>query len=585
MRDIELFDWSYHPAKAAAWAELLEQTTDFCRLKFHFREASFEFQLPFSDEASKQNAVNAVFLALIIGVVPMNITERVKRLSSIEMRLEMKEGYQDTLLINDAYNSDLESLRVALHFMREHGKDRKKVLILSDVLQSGFKPQDLNAALAEIIGGEDLEALFAIGPQLKKDPLNLPFPVHYFDNTEAFLQERNTFTWTSKVLLLKGARPFRFELIDQVFAQQRHETVLEIHLDRLVRNLNYYRSRMPENVRLMVMVKAFAYGAGIEEIARVLDFHGVDYLAVAYADEGVALRRAGIDLPIMVLNPESAALDSFFDYNLEPEIYSFSRWQEFLAMAIKREQHLRVHLKLETGMHRLGFIEEDLVQLCTEVRQQQYLEISSVFSHLAASDDPFEAAFSRRQIEHFKRMSALLEKELGYPFLKHMANTGAIEAYPEAYFDMVRLGIGLYGIAAHSKEQDQLNPVAELKATISQIKQVKAGDTVGYGRSWKAIQNSQIAIVSIGYADGFSRGLSNGIGEVLVNGKRYPVIGNVCMDMCMIDLGQDSIEEGSEVLIFGKDLPVSKMAEALGTIPYEVLTSVSPRVKRVYYMS
>lgn len=582
---LELYDWSYQRDKALAWVKVLEQRRDFCRFQFHYGEHEFECELPFGEEASLQNAINAIYPALLLGVLPMNISQRVKRLSPIEMRLEMKEGQQDTLLINDAYNSDLESLRVALHFMREHGKDRSKVLILSDVLQSGLSPEALHQSLSDIIAREDLEALFAVGPQLQKYPLDLPFPVHYFENTEAFLTARSNFNWESKALLLKGARPFRFERIDQAFAQQRHETVLEIHLDRLVHNLNYYRARMPENVNLMVMVKAFAYGAGIEEIAKVLAFHGVDYLAVAYADEGVALRKAGIELPIMVLNPESAALDSFFEYNLEPEIYSFSRWQEFLAMAEKREQELRVHLKFETGMHRLGFVESELAALLEGLNGQPYLKVASAFSHLAASDDPREHEFTRNQIALFERMSAKAEASLGYSFLKHIANTGAIEAYPEAYFDMVRLGIGLYGIAAHPKEQKQLSPVAELKATISQIKSVAKGETVGYGRSWRAEEDVRIAIVSIGYADGFSRALSNGVGQVLIKGKPYPVVGRVCMDMCMIKLGDASVEEGDEVLIFGKELPVANMAKALGTIPYEVLTSISPRVKRVYYLS
>ncbi len=582
---VQLFDWSYGASEAVGNLEIIEQRVDHCHFKLHYNWQCFEGEIPFGDEASIQNAVNALCMALMLNVSEEHLETALKKLPAIEMRLEMKEGHQDTLLINDAYNSDFESLRIALHFLKEHGRDRKKVLVLSDMQESGFEPDELCSRISEIVGGEDLERIVAIGPVLSQNHLKLDIPIHYYESTEAFLLDRLRFDWEHRAILLKGSRIFEFERIDRYFARQRHETVMEVHLNRLVHNLNYYRSRLAENTRLMVMVKAFAYGSGSEEIARVLAFHGVDYLAVAYADEGVALRRAGIQLPIMVLNPESAALDSFFDYNLEPEIYSLARFKEFSTLAQERESDLKIHVKLETGMNRLGFTASDLKDFKLALQQQTRLKVASIFSHLAASDDPEEKEFTLSQIEIFKKLSADLESSLDYPVLKHIANTGAIEAYPEAYFDMVRLGIGLYGVAPHPEEQKQLLPVAELKAAVSQIKAVKPGDTVGYGRKWKAETDNRIAIISIGYADGFPRALGEGRGRVLIGGKTYPIIGRVCMDMCMVAIGEDPVQEGDEVLIFGTDLPVQEMARAMDTIAYEVLTSISPRVKRVYFMA
>lgn len=584
-RNLQVLDWSFQQGRASAWLEVISRKVDACQFRFHTSAQVLEAQIPFGDEASLQNAANALYLALSLGYAAADLKEALLTLSPVEMRLEMKDGHQNTLLINDAYNSDLESLRVALHFLVEHGKDRPKVLILSDMLQSGLAPDALHAAMSSIIAAHNLEAVYAIGPQLKARPLDLPLPAHYFKDTEDFLAQMSRYHWQERAVLLKGSRSFAFERIDHFLARQRHETVLEIHLNRLVHNLNYYRANLQEGTRLMVMVKAFAYGAGSEEVARVLAFHGVDYLAVAYADEGVALRKAGIKLPIMVLNPEQSALDSFFEYDLEPEVYSFSRLRDFKALAATYQKKLKIHLKLETGMNRLGFSKESLAQLAAELKEATYLELASAFSHLAASDDPAEAEFTRGQIALYREMTDYLKEQVQGDFLKHIANTGAIEAFPEAYFDMVRLGIGLHGVAAHPEEQAQLLPVAELKATVSQCKKVAKGASVGYGRSWRAPEDGQIAVISIGYADGFSRSLSNGKGVVLIRGKRYPIIGRVCMDMCMIYFGDEEVQEGDEVLIFGEALPVQEMAEAMNTIAYEVLTGISARVKRVYFMA
>lgn len=582
---IRLLSWSRQPDRAKAWLEIISQETDRTRFIFHGPQGDVQAEIPFSDAASVQNAVNALYQAMTLAAPKDFLIKALAQLNPIEMRLEMKEGHQNTLLINDAYNSDLESLRVALHFLTEHGKDRSKVLVLSDMLQSGLKPKALSKAMSEIISAAALEAVFAVGESLQKYPLEGVLPVHYFRDTDDFLRQMSAFSWQDKAILLKGSRPFAFERIDQQLARQRHETVMEIHLNRLVHNLNYYRGRLKEGTKLMVMVKAFAYGAGSEEVARVLAFHGVDYLAVAYADEGVALRKAGVALPIMVLNPESSALDSFFDYDLEPEIYSFKRLEEIAQLASQREQALKVHLKLETGMNRLGFQASEIPALQERLREHPQLQVVSMFSHLAASDDPQEQDFTRRQIRRFEEMSTRLQDNYPHPIMRHLANTGAIEAYPEAYYDMVRLGIGLYGVAPHPAEQAQLLPVAELKATVSQLKSIKEGESVGYGRAWRASHNTRIAIISIGYADGFSRSLSEGKGSVMINAKRYPIVGRVCMDMCMVEVGNDPVKEGDEVLIFGSELPIQAMAQAMNTIAYEVLTGISPRVKRVYFMA
>lgn len=576
--------WSYNRKKGCAHFEVLERSADYCHFKFHWGSNSADFEIPFGDPASLENVGNALYLGLLLDYSPSHLKERLMLLAPVEMRLQMKKGREQSLVIDDAYNSDLESLRIALHFLEEHGRDRGKVLIISDLLQSSFRGEALYQQVQDIIQRFDLEQIYAIGPQLKQYGLG-DLRVTYFDSTEAFLQDLHHMNWRDKAILLKGSRPFAFERIDRRLSLKHHETVLEVYLDRLVHNLNYYRGRLREGQKLMVMVKAFAYGSGSEEVARVLQFHGVDYLAVAYADEGVALRKAGVHMPIMVLNTESEALFEMIEYDLEPEVYSLARLKEVATMAQQSSRELKIHLKLETGMHRLGFEEGDLGELISLLKVHPKLKVVSAFSHLAASDDPAQREFTLGQIETFKRMSNFIESEVGYKFLLHIANTGAIEDYPEAYFDMVRLGIGLYGVAAHPEEQNKLRLVSELKATVSQIKRVKAGDTVGYGRSWEAVSETRIAVVSIGYADGFPRSLSNGKGQVQIGEKLYPVVGRVCMDMIMVEIGSDPIQEGDEVLIFGQELPIQIMAEAMGTISYEVLTGISSRVKRLYYMA
>lgn len=581
---LKLQPWSYHKGQASTWINVLDQRTDAVDLEIHYSAETYLFHLPFGDAASLENVLNALVLALTMGVPYLHLQEQVQLLAPVEMRLEMKRGREQSVLINDAYNSDLESLRLALHFLEAHGRDRSKVLVLSDLLQISLQGASLYAKVVDIIGRFQLEKIIAIGPQLKQFGL-AELPVDHYPDTESFLAAIAHYSWRDKAILLKGSRPFQFERIDRRLSLKRHQTVLEVYLDRLVHNLNFYRSRLRSGQKLMVMVKAFAYGSGSEEVARVLQFHGVDYLAVAYADEGVALRKAGVDMPIMVLNTESEALLEMLEYELEPEVYSLMRLREVAELANSEQRKLKIHLKLETGMNRLGFEAEQLEDLIGILKSNPLLELSSIFSHLAASDDPEESEFTKAQIQTFQKMAGQIEAAFDYPILKHLANTGAIEDYPEAYFDMVRLGIGLYGVAAHPEEQAQLRQVSELKATVSQVKKVPKGQTVGYGRTWTADRDTRIAVVSIGYADGFPRSLSNGRGQVMIGTKLYPVVGRVCMDMIMVDLGDDLIKEGEEVLIFGESYPIQNMASAMNTIAYEVLTGISSRVKRVYYMA
>jgi alanine racemase len=586
-RDIHLHSWAWHGNAADFQFELVSKYPSAASLKLKWQKVKYVFSLPFGDESSLQNAAHIIVCSLLLGLSEEQINRGLEKLGAIEMRLEMKVGVQDSLLINDAYNSDLESLRLALHFLESHAGERKRVLILSDLLQTGLESKKLYKSVNEIISRCTLETIIFIGPGLNAIRFKLPYNCYYYSTTEAFLSNMHLHSFKEKAVLLKGARNFAFENIAERLEQQHHETVLEVYLNRVVHNLNYYRGKLKPNTQLMVMVKAFAYGSGAVEVARVLEFQGVGYLAVAYADEGVALRKAGISLPIMVLNTESSALKTMIEHQLEPEIYSLSRLKELIDLIEINppDEKMLIHLKLETGMHRLGFDEGDLPSLIVELQKYPLLSVASVFSHLAAADDPLEEDFTFTQIEVFKRMSDTIAAALPYRFVRHLANTSGIERFPEAYFDMVRLGIGLYGVSNREEERKHLLLVSKLKACVSQVKTLAVGDSVGYGRRFKAEEPTRIAVVSIGYADGFSRSLSNGKGRVMIKGKLYPTVGSVCMDMLMINIFQDSIEEGDEVLIFGDEKSIYDFAEDMNTIPYEVLTSISQRVKRVYFMS
>ncbi|MCX6252168.1 MAG: bifunctional UDP-N-acetylmuramoyl-tripeptide:D-alanyl-D-alanine ligase/alanine racemase [Bacteroidetes bacterium] len=551
-------------------------------------------RIPFKDVASIENALHCYALMLYLGYDQNLIATRMPSLTPIAMRLELKEGINRCTLINDSYNSDINSLTIAIDFQNQQKQHEKKTVILSDILQSGRRIDDLYSVIGETLSKKGISRIIGIGKDITSQADKFHGEKFFFSATDEFLSQFPLSSFHDETILLKGARIFEFEKISKVLEQKVHETVLEINLDALIHNLNHYRSKLKKGTRTMVMVKAFSYGSGSFEIANLLQFHGADWLAVAYADEGVELRKAGITLPIMVMNPEERSFDLLFRYDLEPEIYNFrglTLLQETILNASNKPSgEIYIHVKLDSGMHRLGFVKDELPELLNRLRNHPKLRVRSVFSHLAASEDPGQDEFTRFQIREFNEMAELLNESLNYPVLKHILNSAGIVRFPEAQMDMVRLGIGLYGVGFDNREQKQLKNVSTLKTTISQIKEVKAGETVGYNRTGKVDHDSVIAIVPIGYADGLNRRLGNGTGKLFVNGKPAPIIGNISMDTCMIDItpimhSPDGIRvrEGDDVIVFGDEYLLNCLAKDLGTIPYEILTSISRRVKRVYY--
>ncbi|WP_417592340.1 bifunctional UDP-N-acetylmuramoyl-tripeptide:D-alanyl-D-alanine ligase/alanine racemase [Owenweeksia hongkongensis] len=543
-------------------------------------------QIPFTDAASIQNAIHCWRLGLELSLDEEEMKKSFAKLNPVEMRLQMKAGSNGNIIINDAYNSDMESLRVALHYLENQAGNRRKVLIISELQQSGLASEELFSRMAEVINRFELDEIIAIGKDLKNGAFALNSTAIFYPSTKHFLKNIYSHSFKQSAILLKGARSFHFEEISSALEEKSHQTVLNIYMNRMVYNLNYFRSKLNGGTRIMAMVKAFSYGSGTYEIANLLQFHKVDYLGVAYTDEGVALRKAGISLPILVLNAEPSSFHDLVEYNLEPEVYSFYQL-EVLENALKNHnlsEAFKVHLKVETGMHRLGFEEDQLKDLAEKLKSNRHIKVASVFSHLAASDDPEQRDFTLGQVAKLKQMTDMLKSDLGYDFLRHISNSSGISQYPEAHFDMVRLGVGLYGIGSNEEDKKHLNVVSDLMASVSQVKQLKVGDSVSYGRTFVTEKPTTIAVVSIGYADGFRRSLSNGVGEVAISGKRYQVVGRVCMDMVMVDVTGSDVAEGDEVEVFGPTISVYELAQKMDTIPYEVLTGISSRVKRVYFM-
>jgi alanine racemase len=559
-----------------------------------FRNQEQSLTIPFIDEASIENAIHCWALMLFLGYEADVISARMKALVPIAMRLELKEAINHCSLVNDSYNSDINSLGIALDFLNQQTQHTKKTIILSDILQSGRDPDSLYREISGILRGKGISKIIGIGNEIGRQAGQFPMEKTFYATTNDFFERFPFSSLRDEAILLKGARIFEFERIGHALQQKSHETILEIHLDALVHNLNYYRSKLAPGTKTMAMVKAFSYGSGSFEIANLLQFHRVDYLAVAYADEGVELRKAGITLPIMVMNPEEESFDLLLQYNLEPEIYNF-RVLEMLERAIPENQGeskipVPVHMKIDTGMHRLGFDPSEVESLIQRLKKNPELHVQSVFSHLAASEDPAEDDFTRSQIGCLQATAEKIQTGLGYPFLVHILNSAGISRFPDVQMKMVRLGIGLYGVGFNEEEQRSLRNVSTLKTIISQIKQVKAGDTIGYNRKGVALTDLVIAILPIGYADGFSRRLGNGAGKVIINGFPAKTIGNICMDTCMVDItalsaspDSPAIREGDEVIVFGDDYPIAQLARDLNTIPYEILTGISRRVKRVYF--
>ncbi len=579
--------WSRTDTEAPLYIESIEKRADDTVIRCTLLGFDKTYVIPFTDDASIENVIHCLAVMLYLKPTSVNDEAKFAHLEPVEMRLDVKEGINNCLLINDTYNSDINSLDIALDFQqsRKVGKDLKSTLILSDILQTGTLPKSLYKKVVDLIERKKVNRLIGIGRDLKEYASLFPEKLEkeFYQTTDEFIASPSIRKFQNELILLKGSRHFHFERISELLEKKVHETILEVNLSAIVHNFNVYRSKLKPETKMVCMVKASGYGVGSYELAKTLQEHHCDYLAVAVADEGAALRKEGITIPIIVMNPEFSSFNTLFEYNLEPEVYSFR-----LLNAMIRETERRgiiaypVHVKIDTGMHRLGFQPEEVVALCERLKTQSGVRVRSVFSHLVGSDSYVFDDFTHEQIEKFQHAAAALEEGLEHKVIKHILNTGGIERFTEYQMDMVRLGIGLYGVSASGMAG--LQTVSTLKTTILQIQHVPAGDSIGYSRRSYVDRDSRIAIIPIGYADGLDRHFSNGHGEVVVRGKRCPIIGNICMDACMVDVTDCDAEEGDSVIVFGKELPVEELSDRLKTIPYEILTSVSPRVKRIYYL-
>ena len=589
------FPWSMQNPEAPLYiSEIrkeIDHTTITCQLStsppFSFSPFSFSpfsFSIPFTDDASIENAIHCLATILYLYPETEDLEKRFAKLDPVAMRLDVSKGINNNILINDAYNSDINSLTIALDFMsRRSGEGQlKRVLILSDILQSGMVPAAFYRKVAELITEKRVQHIIGIGPHLMSHSNLFGMEKEFYPTTESYLDSGRWRTLKGSIILIKGSRSSRFERISELLEEKAHQTVLAVDLDAVIHNFKYFKSKLKSNTKIICMVKAFGYGVGSYELAKTLQERGADYLAVALADEGAELRREGITMPIMVMNPEEHAFNTLFEYQLEPEIYNRSMLDSIIRETERRGiLQYPIHVKLDTGMNRLGFDAEDIPRIIEKLDNQQGVFVRSVFSHLAGSDSSSLDYYTEQQAKLFSQLSQGLEHTLGYPIWKHLLNSAGIERFPQYQFDMVRLGIGLYGIS--SVDENALEPVATLKTRILQIRNVKKGESIGYNRNQILERDSRIACLPIGYADGLDRRLGNGHFSVWINGHLCPLVGNICMDICMIDVTNIPAEETNEVIIFGKERSVSLLAETLDTIPYEILTSISPRVKRIYY--
>ena len=579
--------WSRTDAERPLYIARIDKHDDHTDVAYRYLDMDNCYSLPFVDDASIENSLHCLAACLYLMVPPQDIARRMARLEPVAMRLEVKEGKDGCLLINDSYNSDLGSLDIALDFLDRRSRDKglKRTLILSDLLQTGLEPHALYHRVATLAAARGIERVLGVGRDISAQAALFGTPHKaFFPDTDALLRAigRGDVKLRDELVLIKGARCFGFDALTEVLERKRHETILEVNLGAMVDNLNHYRAFLRPGTKVTCMVKASAYGAGSYEVAKTLQEHRVDYLAVAVADEGAELRKAGITADIMIMNPETAAFKTLFDYRLEPEVYSFALL-DALAREAEREgiTHYPIHIKVDTGMHRLGFAPADMPRLVQRLQAQDALLPRSVFSHFAGSDSVQFDDFTRCQFDAFVHAADTLQAAYPHHILRHICNTAGIARFPQAHLDMVRLGLGLYGI--DPVDNHLLNNVSTLRTTILQIRDVPADETVGYSRRGRLTRPSRIAALPIGYADGLNRRLGNGAAYCLVGGQRAPYVGNICMDVCMIDVTDIDCREGDTVEIFGDHLPVTVLSDALGTIPYEVLTAVSTRVKRVYY--
>jgi alanine racemase len=583
----QIFSWSQFK-EASLQVNSIVKEADTTAITATYQEQSITITIPFTDNASVENAIHCWCVLLHLNIPQPIIQQSMLQLGHVAMRLELKKGINNCSVINDTYSADISSFNIALDFLSQQQQHAKRTVILSDILESGRSEKDLYTEVARSLQQRQVNRLIGIGERISHHQgtfqhAGIP-DLHFYPSVDALKKEWHHLLFKDETILLKGARVFELEQIDRLLEQKVHQTMMEIDLTAMVHNLKQFQQLLQPDTKLMVMVKAFSYGSGSYEIANVLQYHKVDYLAVAYADEGVDLRKAGINLPLMVMNPDESTFDVLVQYNLEPDLYAPGILQSFSAFLMKQGiQQFPVHIELETGMNRLGFSAAQLPVLMATLRTPVF-KVQSVFSHLAASEDPQHDAFTQQQGSSYLQMAEQLQAVLPYRFIRHIANTAGIIRHPLWQLDMVRLGIGLYGTDSSNLHTLDLREVSTLKSTIAQIKELKEGETVSYGRRGVIKQDARIATVRIGYADGYPRSLGNGAGKMWVNGQLAPVIGTVCMDMTMIDItGIPQVQEGDEVIVFGSVLPVKQVAHWAKTIPYELLAGISQRVKRVYF--
>ena len=590
--NIKTFTWSRHDKTADVLIHYIEKNENHTEIRAiqqlsNSATQQLKISIPFTDDASIENAIHCWLTALKFNISESIIEKKMSQLYPIAMRMELKSGINNCGIIDDSYNSDFNALTIALDFMNQQHHGKKRVVILSDILQSELSEDVLYEKIAQLIKNKGVNLIIGIGEAIMRQSKKFDIEKIFYHDVKDFLANHQIETFHNQLILIKGARKFGFEKISKALQEKAHETILEINLNNLVKNMNYYRSKLKSDTKLMVMVKAFAYGSGNFEVSNVLQFHHADYLTVAYADEGIELRRKGISLPIVVMTPEINTFESIIKNNLEPDIYSF-RSLSLLEDAIENidiqlNNPIGIHIKLDTGMHRLGFLPEDIDKLLERLKSNDKIIVKSVFSHLAGSDSEEFNDFTMKQINNFEAMSSKIIDAFPYKILRHILNSAGISRFTDYQYDMVRLGLGIYGIAPCDEDKGKLRTVISLKTTIVQIKEYEIGETIGYSRKGKIERKSRIGVVPIGYADGLKRELGNGNACFYVNGKAAPIIGNICMDMCMIDLTGIDCKEDDTAILFNEDYPVERIAEACNTIPYEILTSISQRVKRIYY--
>ncbi|MEO8472262.1 MAG: bifunctional UDP-N-acetylmuramoyl-tripeptide:D-alanyl-D-alanine ligase/alanine racemase [Chryseolinea sp.] len=574
MRGLNTFVWGSQPTSD------VQVTSDNGMFSVVVKGQSYSFEMPFQDKASRENLIHCLTVMLYLGYRFTDIRNRIESLRSVPMRMEVKEGINNCQIIDDTYNNDLGGLEIALQFLEHQNQKKNKRLILSDILESGLPDNELVAGIVRTLEKYAVSSFIGVGEVLRKHKNSFIWPSEFYDTTEQFIDNFNFEQLRDETILVKGARKFSFEKIVSRLQRKVHGTVMEIDLDALTFNFNYFKSLVKPTTKVMVMVKAFAYGSGLSDIGNLLQYHQADYLGVAYPDEGIELRKNNIKLPIMVMNPSEESFDALLANMLEPEIYSLRIFKSLINFL--RDRPCKVHIKIDTGMHRLGFEPDHLDTLINLLKGNPNIQVASIFSHLAGADESSHDSFSASQFEVFTKCATAISHAIGYKPLYHILNTPGILRLSDFQMDMVRLGIGLYGVNPTQEGFYELRPVATLKTIISQIKYVKKGNTIGYGRHGVAEKDIVMGTIAIGYADGFSRAFSRGVGYVLVNGKKAPVVGNVCMDMTMIDLTGIEASEGDDVTIFGKGLPIRELSSRINTIPYELLTSTSERVKRVF---